>query len=58
MKSAKGAKENHETYFYKLKYGEEASRIAYLKIQMTEISDSDYSKYLEDFVMSIEPIIY
>ena len=53
-----GAKENHETYFYKLKYGEEARRTAYLKIQMTGISDSDYTKYLEDFVMSIEPIIY
>ena len=53
-----GSKENHETYFYKLKYGESAKQIAYLKIQMTGISDSDYTKYLEDFVMSIEPIIY
>ena len=53
-----GSNENHETYFYKLKYGQEAKRTAYLKIQMTGIRDSDYSKYLEDFVMSIEPIIY
>lgn len=53
-----GLKEAHETYFYKLRYGQEATSVAYIKIQMTEISDADYTKYLEDFVMSIEPIIY
>jgi hypothetical protein len=53
-----GRKEAHETYFYKLRYGQEATSVAYIKIQMTEISDADYTKYLEDFVMSIEPIIF